>query len=208
MKKILFILLIIFVSKNVSAQVDLVAGMGISFVASPSLNDYLSKDEELSTFNSTVEFYGEVDYSVSQKVQLGFEYVYSLWSYNGFTGIGSSYNLEYTHRKPSLLAYYVIVGEGYKFKFGGGAGIRIVDLTEKIYISEDFSTLGFGFLFRAQGHTKLGDGFYANVGGTMRFDFPGEPSNGERKIHNNITNEDVNINSFSVSVDIGISYFF
>jgi hypothetical protein len=210
MKKILFVLLIIFVSRNVSAQVDLAAGMGISFVNNSSLNEYLEynwSSEEIPSFSSTAEFYFEVDYSITQSFQLGIEDTYTLFSYNNYHNY-TSYEIEYGHHKPSLLAYYVMNGEGYKFKFGGGAGLRIVDLTEKINIDEEFSTVGFGFLFRAQGHTKLGDSFYANIGGTMRFDFPGEPSNGERKIHNNITNEDVNINSFSVSVDIGVSYFF
>jgi len=211
MKKYIFIFLIFFVAKNLLAQVDLAAGMGISFVNNSSLNDYLNysfpSEDELSAFSSTAEFYFEADYSVTPSFQLGIEDVYTLYSYSTFLGI-TNYEISYGHHKPSLLAYYVIAGEGYKFKFGGGAGIRIVDLTEKIHISEDFSTVGFGFLLRAQGHTKLGDNFYANVGGTMRLDFPGEPSNGERKIHNNITNENVNINSFSVSVDIGVSYFF
>ena len=211
MKKFIFIILIFFVTKNTMAQVDLAAGMGISFVNNSSLTEYLNiffpSEDEIGAFSSTAEFYFEADYSLTPSFQLGIEDTYTLFSYN--TSIGFiNYKIEYGHHKPSLLAYYVMSGEGYKFKFGGGAGIRIVDLTEKINIVEDYSTIGFGFLLRAQGHTKLGDNFYANVGGTMRLDFPGEPSNGERKIHNNITNENVNINSFSVSMDIGVSYFF
>ena len=211
MKKIIFILSIFFVSKNVSAQVDLAAGMGISFVNNSSLTEYLNiffpSEDEIGAFSSTAEFYIEADYSLTESFQLGIEDTYTLFSYN--TSIGfTNYEIEYGHHKPSVLAYYVMSGEGYKLKIGGGAGLRIVDLNEKINIVEEFSTIGFGFLLRAQGHTKLGDSFYANVGGTMRLDFPGEPSNGERKIHNYITNEDVNINSFSVSVDIGVSYFF
>ncbi|MCK5456443.1 MAG: hypothetical protein KAI45_04895 [Melioribacteraceae bacterium] len=211
MKKFIFIILIFFITKNTMAQVDLAAGMGISFVNNSSLTEYLNiffpSEDEIGAFSSTAEFYFEADYSLTPSFQLGIEDTYTLFSYN--TSIGFiNYKIEYGHHKPSLLAYYVMSGEGYKFKFGGGAGIRIVDLTEKINIVEDYSTIGFGFLLRAQGHTKLGDNFYANVGGTMRLDFPGEPSNGERKILNNITNENVNINSFSVSVDIGVSYFF
>ncbi|VAX24759.1 hypothetical protein MNBD_IGNAVI01-2332 [hydrothermal vent metagenome] len=211
MKKIVFILLVFFVTKNISAQVDIAAGMGISFLTNSSLNDYFDaffpSENKMPAFSSTAEFYLEADFSVTPTFQLGVEDVYTLYSYN--TSIGfTNYELEYGHHKPSLLGYYVINGEGYKFKFGGGAGIRIVDLSEKITITENYSTIGYGFLLRAQGHTKLGGNFYANVGGTMRFDFPGEPANGERTLHNSIINENVNINSFSVSVDIGVSYFF
>ena len=205
MKKIIFILFLsLLVANNIFAQIDVVSGMGISFVYNPSLNDYLENswsDDEVRAFASTAEFYGEIDYSVSDKYQIGIEYVYTLFDFS--STYKGSYNLSYTHQKPSLLAYYVISGEGYKFKFGAGAGIRIVNLTENISVDEKFSALGFGLLARAQGHTKLGDDFYANIGGTIRTDFAGTPSNSNNNFHN-----DINLNSFSVSVDLGISYFF
>ena len=206
----------IFLSINsIQAQIDVVGGMGISFVASPSLNDYLnynfSSSDELGTFNTTAEFYGEIDYTISPKFQIGLEYVYAIYGYST-SSPGLNYKLDYNHYKPSILGYYVLNGEGYKFKFGGGFGIRTVDLTESINTTDEgaqkFSTTGFGLLGRIQGHTALGGNFYANVGSTIRYDAPGVPENGDNKLHNTLTNEDVNINSFSVSVNIGISYFF
>jgi len=206
----------VFVSiSSMQAQVDIVGGMGISFVASPSLNDYLnyniSSSDELGTFNTTAEFYGEIDYSISPNFQIGFEYVYAIYGYST-TLAGFNYELDYSHLKPSILGYYVVNGEGYKFKFGGGFGLRTVDLTESIGTTDEgaqkFSTSGFGLLGRIQGHTALGGNFFANIGSTIRYDAPGVPENGDNKLHNTLTNEDVNINSFSVSVDIGISYFF
>jgi hypothetical protein len=212
MKKVFLILSLLFLSLNyITAQVDVVAGMGINFVSTPSLTDYLNYNiagsEDINIFSSTGEFYGEVDYSISEKYQLGFEYVYTLYSYSTLLA-GLNYDLSYNHQKPSILGYYVISGKGYKFKFGGGVGIRIIDLTEKKIITENFSTSGFGFLGRIQGHTKLSGNFYANIGSTIRYDIPGEPENGKVKLHDTITNESVNINSFSVSVNIGFSYFF
>jgi hypothetical protein len=212
MKKLFLAIIFLFLSLNsVKAQVDIVAGMGISFVAAPSLTDYLNyniaSSDEIGTFSSTGEFYGEVDYTISPKYQIGFEYVYTLYSYSTQL-VGLNYDLSYSHQKPSILGYYVISGEGYKFKFGGGIGIRIVDLSEKTHTTIDYSTSGIGFLGRVQGHTKLGGSFYANVGSTIRYDIPGEPTNGDNKLHDTISNENVNINSFSVSVNIGFSYFF
>ena len=213
-KKIIFALLVFLSISSIQAQVDIVGGMGISFVYNPSLNDYLEynwADEEVQPFSSTVEFYGEVDYSLSRKYQLGFEYVYSLYGYSSFKH-NTNYKLDYSHHKPSVLGYYVISGEGYKFKFGGGVGIRTVELTESIGTTEEgaqkFSTTGFGILGRVQGHTALGGNFYANIGSTIRYDAPGEPANGETKLPDPIANKNVNINSFSVSVNIGLSYFF
>ncbi len=205
MKKIIFLLLLsLLLSKNIFAQIDVVTGMGISFVYNSSLNDYLDlrrPAEEVKPFSTTAEFYGEVDYSISEKYQIGIEYVYTLFDFS--SAYEGNYTLSYTHQKPSLLAYYVISGEGYKFKFGGGAGIRIVNLTENFSVDENFSAFGFGLLLRAQGHTALSDNFYANIGGTMRTDFPGTPTNSNHNFYNN-----TNLNSFSVSVNLGISYFF
>ena len=203
MKKI-FILGLLFISyQSIYSQIDVVTGMGISFVYSPSLTDYLDlrADGELQPFSTSAEFYGEVDYTISDKYQLGIEYVFSLYDFS--SSYAGGYTLSYTQHKPSVLAYYVINGEGYKFKFGAGAGVRMLNLTENIIVDEEFSSMGFGLLLRAQGHTKLGESIYANIGTTLRSDFPGVPSNSNNNFHN-----DTNINSFSVSVNIGISYFF
>jgi len=211
MKKALLLIMFLIQFSVINAQVDIAGGMGISFVYTPSLNDFLtnfSSSEEIPSFNSTVEFYIEGDYSLKPSFQLGLEYVYSLYSYN--TSLqGFNYELNYQHYKPSLLAYYVIPGKGYKFKFGGGAGVRILNLDQKIYgATESFEAIGYGLLIRAQGHTTLGGNFYINIGTTARYDHPGVPENDNGELYNNILDEPVNINSLSISVDIGISYFF
>jgi len=215
-KKIIFLLIpFVLVTNSLFAQVDVAAGMGINLVYAPSLNDYIDFNwavEEISSFTTSVEFYGEIDYSITSKFQLGFEYVYVLWSYNSSMLIGN-YNLEFAHLKPSLLAYYVISGEGYKFKFGGGLGVRGIQLTESIgttaAASQKFSVMGYGLLGRIQGHTKLGGNFYANIGGTVRYDAPGDPtSDDDNPLYNPATKEAVNLNSFSMSIDLGVSYFF
>jgi len=202
-KKYFLIVLVLFAFQSLKAQVDVVGGMGISMVYNPSLNDYLDMraDEEIQAFATTVEFYGEVDYSITEKYQIGIEYAYSLFDFTSYSRY--NYSLSYAHQKPSLLAYYVISGEGYKFKFGGGAGLRVVSVVENIFIDENFEALGFGLLVRAQGHTKLGDNIYANIGSTLRADFPGTPTNDNNDFHN-----DANINSISISLNLGISYFF
>ncbi len=204
MKKIMFLLLSLFVTFNtIFAQVDVISGMGIGFVYSPSLNSYLEKvaDGKLNAFSTSAEFYAEVAYTISPKYQIGIEYVYNLYDFS--SSYSGSYTLSYIHQKPSVLGYYVLSGNGYKFKFGAGVGLRILDLTENYIIDDDYNAVGFGFLVRTQGNTKLGDNFYANIGSTLRTDFVGVPTNKDKKFNN-----DININSLSISVNIGVSYFF
>jgi long-subunit fatty acid transport protein len=210
MKKFLGTLFLIIFSTQAFAQIDASAGMGISFLNNSSLKDYINAnyafdENELSTFYSAVDFYGEVDYTVNENFQLGIEYVYQLYSYNSSIPSIGQYDLTYNHHKPSLLAYYVIPGKGYKFRFGGGLGFRLVDITEDINQPDDFEAAGFGALLKAQGNTQLSEHFYALVGADLRYDIAGEPEGSETS---NKLLEGVSFNSISFGVQLGISYFF
>lgn len=209
MKKI--ILAVLMFSSLVYSQVDISGGMGINFVSSPSLKDYINGNynqggEKLNAFSSSVEFFGEITYSISPSFELGIDYALSIYSYNSSTGNSGLYEIDYTLQKPSIVAYYVIPGEGYKFKFGGGAGIRMIDLDEQIIIEQNYTSTGFGFLARAEGHTKLGGNVYAYVGTDLRYDLPGKPENENGKLAEN-SSYDVNLNTFSWGIKLGVSLF-
>lgn len=215
MKKIIVLLLLIFMSTKLSAQFDAAGGMGISFVNNSSLKDYININfaagDNISTFFSTVEGFAEVDYSLNNSFQVGLDYSYQYFSYNtSYGGIGQ-FVLNYAHHKPSLLAYYVISGLGYKFKMGGGVGPRFIDLDETLPSSVNsinYSKTGFGFLARLQGHTLLGGSVYANIGIDARFDAVGEPQDSNSNTLGKTNNQVVDLNSLSVSIKVGVSYFF
>ena len=212
MKK-LFLLIFISTSIIINAQVDVTAGMGVAFVNNSSLTDYINiyyaSEDQLGTFNSSFDLSLEADYTISENFQMGIEYVYNIYSYTTPLPTGLIYDLSYNHHKPSILAYYVLPGAGYKFKIGGGVGYRMVDLDEKIYEPVNYTASGFGFLLRAQGLTTLGGNFYANLGGTFRYDLPGELSgSNDIKSESSIESNNVNINSIVFSVNIGVSYSF
>jgi long-subunit fatty acid transport protein len=211
-KKFVFLFVLIpFVYIN--AQIDLTAGMGLNFTNTSSLKDYVNSnfapaDNRLSTFNSTIDFFLEGDYTVSENFQLGLEYDLTIFSYNSPRGIGGIYELSYNMHRPSLVAYYVIPGNGYKFKFGGGVGTRHITVTEKNFTEDSYSSTGVGFLLKVQGLTLLSENLYANIAFDLRFDFPGEPSNGNIKIRNNAVNENVKFTSLSAGIKLGVSYLF
>lgn len=212
MKNLVKLFVVMMLAATVSAQVDVSAGMGINFINSSSLKDYVNANfqgtEKMNSFNTGVEFFAEADYTLSPSFQMGVEYAMEIFSYNSdFSGGLANYDISYTHHKPSVLAYYVLPGEGYKFKFGGGVGLRYVSVDEEIFQTRNYSSTGFGLLLRAQGHTALGGNFYANIGADMRLDMPGEPENDGTPLGQN-TGGDVNLNSFSVGVKLGVSYFF
>jgi hypothetical protein len=110
------------------------------------------------------------------------------------------------------MAYYVLIGNGFNFKFGGGAGPRFVSVSENKKwqgTEESFSSIGFGALLRVEGNTALAENVYANIGLDLRYDLNGEPENSSGdKLVNNVKGENVNFNTFSMGIKLGISYLF
>ncbi|MDH3267287.1 MAG: hypothetical protein OEM46_00390 [Ignavibacteria bacterium] len=217
MKKIIWILTIIIVTKFSFAQTEIKGTMGINFISIPSAQDYINQnhapnDAQLNTFNTAVIFSGEVGYFFNKKFEMSIEIPYQIYSYTTIdkTGAGQ-YDLYYDSFQPSVMAYYVLSGTGYNFKFGGGIGPRFIYVTEEVKwqgTEDKYSSIGFGCLLRIEANTALSENLYANIGGDLRYDVNGEPedNNGE-KIKNIVNNNEfVNFNSFSVGIKLGISY--
>ncbi|MEW5843307.1 MAG: hypothetical protein AB1775_08595 [Bacteroidota bacterium] len=210
MKKIFFLFLILLSFKSLEAQWELNASMGMDFKSVPSLRDYINSGfsnpgDQFASFKSAVNFSGEADYGLKPNFQIGFEYSYQIDSYNTPLGSGGVYELSYSNHRPTVMAYYVIPGPGYQFKFGGGAGYRYASLNERIVSSTNHSFSGFGLVLRALGNTMLGKNFYALVGFDLRYDVLSQNSN-SNMIINRTNGENVNLNSVSVGVLLGITF--
>ena len=211
MKYFYTLILLITVTTFSYSQYDFRAGMGISFGTTPSLTDYLNQNytQQLGVFGSAVVFSGEGGYLLNDHYEIGVELAYLINSYTFPQDFGN-YRLSYDILMPSLLNYYVIMGKGYDFKFGGGVGPRFVSANQQLGTSHgvNYSSTGFGLLLRADGNTTLGGNLYANIGVDLRYDFNGKPKYGNIYIHNNANNQDVNFNSLSVAIRLGVSYIF
>jgi len=210
MKKYFYI--IIFLSTAAFGQIDLSAGMGINFTSFASLNDYISavNSQDLASFSSSVEFFGEAGYLLKDNFQVGLDYSISIYSYtNEFYGMGK-FEFDYNLHSPTLMAYYVIKGEGYKFKLGGGAGLRYIVCDQTLpqsTLSETYSSVGFGTLLKAEGNTALGPNVYALIAFSLKLDFPGTPKNSGKPLSYNSSGiNEVDINSFTAGVRLGIMY--
>jgi hypothetical protein len=214
MKKILLILFLLSFGLT-KAQVDFSAGMGLSYFAASSFRDYINANfaynNQLSSFQSSVIFLTEADYTVERNFQLGLEYAFNIYSYNNGLSLGY-YNVSMNLHKPSIVAYYLITGEGYKFKFGGGIGPRFVLLEEKLPNYADSrkydSPTGVGAVLKAVGLTTLGGNLYALIEVEMRYDYNGEPTFQGKKFFDNINQANVNLNLISVGLILGVAYSF
>ncbi len=213
MKKILFLFITLPILIN--AQWDFEIAMGLDFKSTPSYRDYINSNfsqygKKLSSFSSAVNFSGEVNYIISKNFQFGGELSYLIDSYNASVGAGGIYEISYTFLRPSIVAYYVVSGNGYKFKFGGGFGPRFIFLTEDNITKIDYSTNGFGLLIKIEGNTLLSDNLYAVIGFDLRFDISGELKDKiyQNKIINFYNGQAVNMTSVSGGIKLGIAYFF
>ena len=214
MRKLILGFMILIPLISINAQWDLSASMGLDFRSSPSYRDYVNANfapqgSKLASFNSAVNFSGEIGYLISPKFQLGFEYSILIDSYNTSIGAAGLYDISYTMLRPSIIGYYVISGKGYKFKFGGGFGLRSVSLDEKISTTTHYSASGTGILLKADGNTLLSDNLYVLIGVDLRYDIPGVLSTkGNAKITNSATGEAVNMNAVGVGIKLGVTYTF
>jgi hypothetical protein len=159
------------------------------------------------SFKSSVSFVGEAGYKLSNSFEVGLEYNLLIDSYNTPFGSGGAYEIAYNIHRPSVLAYYIIPGIGYKFKFGGGIGPRFVSLSEKINTSANYSANGYGLIVKAEGNTLLSKNFYALIGTNLRYDSTSDVANGQNSIVNHSTGEKLNLNAFSFGIYLGVSFF-
>ena len=151
-------------NNNESDKFDLRGGMGISFLSMPSLTDYLNlnfaaPNQQLGTFVSAVDFSCEAGYLLNDHYEISVEVAYMINSYNYSYSLGE-YRLNYGILMPSVLNYYVIKGEGFYFKFGGGVGPRFVSANQQLPgtpSAQTYTSTGFGLILKADGNTLLSD---------------------------------------------------
>lgn len=214
MKKLAVLIVLVFATSAFS-QVDVSAGMGINFTNAPKLNDYINfnvanSSEQIGSFNANVEFFAEADMNAGSNYQAGIGYGYTIYSYNSSQSKLAKYDLYINTHAPTLFAYYVIPGEGYKFRLGGGIGYRYALLQEKFSNFDiKYKAQGVGLMLKADGNTSLGGDLYALIGFVLKWDLPGKPEHSTELPSGFKTNiEEVSLNSFSAGVRLGLSYFF
>lgn len=211
MKKNIFIIFVLMISANVFAQWEISGGMGINIANTSSVENYINDTgysfggDKIKAFNTTVSFFVEIDYQLNDKYQLGIEFNATKYSYTNSTLF--RYEFNYNLYKPSILFYYLIPGNGYKFKLGGGLGYRFGDVEEINILTSDYKTSGFGLVAKAIGNTTLGGDLYAYIGVDLRYDFTGAIEDNGYKIINLSDNEEVNLNNLSAGIQLGITYY-
>jgi len=193
------------------AQIDVKGAMGINLISMSGVRDYLNANyaqgQQLGAFNTAVSFDGEAGYHLD-KLELAVDAAIEINSFS-YDLTANKYKLSYTSVQPSAMAYYVIAGEGYQFKFGGGIGPRFLAVTESgLYSNQDvnYSATGWGILGRVEAGTAISQNAYAFIGGDVGYNHFPIPKNGNSMIISVTNPNGVDFSEFFIGLKLGVIY--
>jgi hypothetical protein len=157
------------------------AGMGVSAHSAPAIVDYVNvvaqPVQRVDEFTTSTEFFVAPEIQINEDWSIALEYGYHLKSY-GFDNPSGSGRVEFNHRVhlPTLLVHYLMPGEGYWFKVGGGLGYHSSSFEESyssVNQRETYGGSGLAAKIEAVGNTAFDEHFYGTIGVDMRWVFGG-----------------------------------
>jgi hypothetical protein len=192
-------------------------GLGVGEQSAPALVNYISAvarpriDERLDEFNTVVKFSIYPELQVADEWSVGLEYglllkSYSLTDRSGLLRTDISYQVH----MPTVLVQYLVSGEGYRLKAGGGIGYHIARFTQGFPTygtEESFHTGGPGVKLGAVGNTRFDETFYGSIGVDLQWDFLGALKRGDgSEVVDKATGMTPRMNLFTVSLTFGVMF--
>jgi hypothetical protein len=192
-------------------------GLGVGELSAPSLVNYMSAvaqprvDERLDEFTTVVKFSIAPELQVADEWSVGLEYglllkSYSLDDRSGLLRTDISYQVQ----MPTLLVHYLVFGEGYRLKAGGGIGYHFAKFTQSFptYGTEEtFHTGGIGVTIGAVGNTKFDETLYGSIGVDLQWDFLGALKRGDGSVVvDKATGMTPKMNFFTIGLTFGVMF--
>jgi hypothetical protein len=166
---------------SASRFVAISGGMGISAHSATSTGDYISallqlrEPDRIGEFTTAIEFFVTPEIQISDDWSLALEYAYLVKSYRltstlapGISDFSTSLHM------PTAIAHYLIPGEGYWLKFGGGVGYYFGTFSQELFGSgqtQVFRASAPGLKLEAVGNTMFDENFYGYIGIDARWGF-------------------------------------
>jgi hypothetical protein len=188
--------------------------MGVKLAADPTLVDYLNTladpSQRVNDFATDIEFFGGVEFPVTNEWGGALEYSYLFKSYTLPTSNAGTTTLFYNVHMPTAMVQYVIPGAGYFVKFGGGMGYHVgsISQTNSLYGTDStYTARGVGIKAEAVGQTAFDEHLFGYISGDMRWEFMGRAKNAAG---NELRYSDraASLSMFIVGVDFGLIYYF
>lgn len=194
-----------------------VAGMGINLVNAPDIVDYINatavSNQRVDDFATAVDFFGGVEFPVSEEWGLKFEYSYLFKSYTFLATTGATHDFFYSAQAPSIIVQRVISGDGFFVKMGAGGGYHFGTAEEKISTfgtSTNYSASGFGMKAEIVGQTAFDENFYGYIGGQLGWEMLGSLKNSNQSLQYNqpqTGTQTAALNYFFAGLRFGVTYY-
>ena len=196
---------------------DITVGMGVGAHSAPSIADYVNAvaqprtEQRLDEFTSVVEFFVAPELQMAEEWSAALEYGlllkgYTLDDQSGYLRSEFSYQVH----MPTLLLQYVLFGDGYRLKLGGGLGYHFVRFSQSYYAygsEETFHAGGIGLKLGAVGNTQFDETFFGSIGIDLRWDFLGALKRGDgSEVTDRVTNTVPKMNCFTLVVKFGVMF--
>jgi len=183
-------------------------GLGVSLLNAGDVVDFVSNGTNQSHFAAVAEFFGALEVQIAENWGIKGEYSYLLNSYNIPQG-GIVLPYSYHVQMPSVLLEYVLKGNGYFFKFGGGGGYHFAQFEQDYPTTSTYRARGVGLKIEGEGNTAFDEHLYGYIGADARDDILGDLKDDPGTILvNKSLNKDVKMNFISVGLKFGLTYFF
>lgn len=219
------LLLIVFCSPALRAQADsgdvprrllgINAGLGVSVVDAPDVVDYINlrfaPSSRLDDFATAAEFFAAAEVQWSDSWGAKLEYAYLLKSYEIPVANAAPFSFSYGIHMPTLMAQYLILGEGYALKLGFGAGVHLARFTEEasIYGQNDYRSTGLGIKLEGEANTEFDEHLYGSLTGDIRDEFMSalhDAAGSELTIP--VKNRAARMSLFTLGLKFGLIYYF
>ena len=197
-----------FSQKEANGQrfIQITGGLGVSAHLNQSIANYInaltypSPDQKVSDVSSASEFFVVPEIQVDDEWSVGLEYSYLLKSYSVETGF--PWDFTYSAHLTTLFAHYLVPGDGYWLKFGGGIGYAFGNLREQFIqtgAEESSRASGPALKIEGIGNTKFDEHFWGSIGLDLRWVFAGKFKGGVQS-----SAPAPKLNFFSAGVKFGI----
>ncbi len=188
-----------------------VAGMGVNLVNAPEIVEYINSTavygHTVDDFATAVDFFGGVEFPVSQEWGIKIEHSYLFKSYTFIATSGATHDFFYSVQAPSVLVQKIVTGEGYFVKMGAGGGYHLGAATETIStfgISREYTASGIGLQAEIVGQTAFDETLYGYIGGQLGWEWLGKFSGTEATVS---TVKSKQLRYFFAGLRFGVTYY-
>jgi len=192
------------------------AGLGIGAHNAVAITDYINAivqpppDQRLDDFGSAIEFFVTPEMQVADQWSVALEYSLLVKSHSpGSIGAGGS-EINYYIHMPTAIVHYLIPGEGYWLKLGGGIGYHYAVLDQRLFGSSQqtsFTASGGGLKIEAVGNTRFDESFYASIGVDLRWGFGGAFNNSSQG-DASYGPTTARLEFFNIGLKLGVAFLF